>query len=200
MLSKKSSFTVSSVAVSFTWLFATGCTFKFDITSQRTALENQVMGSYKEIDDDVVLLASVRGVSSDGSTVKHEVSDQQLDALRAKQNQEFNRDDLDELKSMQGIGESRDGTVVVLPPGIGQAEKASQNEAAFMKTLIAEENRDRLVVWNRIIQSNHNLSSKDIDEVRKTYAKMQFEAGLVGHWFQDDKNKWNQKASPVKAK
>jgi|GEM_PF-1009946 len=172
------------------------CSFKFEITSQRTALENQVMGSYKEIDDDVVLMASVRGVGSGGETKKTEVSDLQLAAIRAKQNQEFNRDDLDELKTAQIIGEGNDGSVVLLPVDAGK-KPDDPKLVVFARALIEEENRDRQNIWARIVQSNPNLSAKDMQEVRRTYARMQFDAGAVGHWFQDEKGKWAQKA-PVK--
>jgi len=179
---------------------AAACSFKFEITSQRTALENQVMGSYKEIDDDVILMSSVRGVDQDGKTTSHEVSDNQLAAVRAKQNQEFNRDDLDELKAAQIIGEAPDGTITVLPAGVGSAEKAPPPQLSFARALIAEENRDRQSIWRRIVQSNHSLTEKDLPEVRRTFARMQFDSGQPGHWFQDDNGNWQQKkATPVKA-
>ena len=177
-----------------------GCSFKFAITSQRTALENQVMGSYKEIDDDVVLAASVRGVSSDGAKKKNAATDLQMLALRAKQNQDFNRDDIDEQKTAQILGESSDGLLVVLPSGTGFSSKASANTLEFCRVLSDEENRDREVVWNRIVQSNQNLTIKDMPEVRLTFAKMQFESGSAGHWFQNQKGTWFQKTAVEKSK
>src|SRR5687768_18459876 len=87
------------------------CTFSFELTSQRTALENQVMGSYRELEDDLVLISSVRGETTGGKTV----STRQKKALDARQNQEFNRDDVDELKLKGLLGETNDGKHVLLP-------------------------------------------------------------------------------------
>jgi hypothetical protein len=65
----------------------------------------------------------------------------------------------------------------------------------FAKTLVEEENRDRQTIWARIVQSNPNLSAKDLPEVRRTYARMRFDEGSVGQWFQDEKGQWRQKTS-----
>src|SRR5690606_18823022 len=86
------------------YLFAftlTGCAFSFDVTSQRTALENQVMGTYKELDDELVLSGAVRG---NGAAVKP-VSP----AVQARQNQMFNADEIAELKAAGLLGEGADG-------------------------------------------------------------------------------------------
>ncbi len=174
-----------------------GCSFKFDLTSQRTALENQVLGSYNELDDDLILVASVRSLDSSGKKKEVEVSDLQAAALKARQNQDFNRDDIDELKLASILGESFDGQLVMLPENIGEKKSADQEQAKLARVLIDEENRDREVIWKRIIQSNENLSEKDMPEVKKTYAKMLHEKAAVGHWIQAEKGQWEQKTSTV---
>ena len=50
--------------------FLSGCTLadvKVNVVSQRTALENQVLGSYNSLSDEVLLVASVRGVEPSGT-------------------------------------------------------------------------------------------------------------------------------------
>ncbi len=170
------------------------CTFKFDLTSQRTALENQVMGSYKELEDDLVLISSVR--AGDGVTAT-EMPEGQKQALRARQNQDFNRDDVDELKTKEVLGETSQGTIALLPAGIGQATKASARDAQLARALVEEENRDRAVIWKRIIDGNENLSAKDLPDVRRTYAKMQRDAASGGQWVQNDNGAWERKDTTV---
>ena len=173
-------------------LFASlpACTFTFDVTSQRTALENQVMGSYKELEDDLVLISAVRGRSESGA-----VSPMRRRALDAKQNQDFNRDDMDELKGMGLVGETTQGKVVVLPPGVaGKAAKAADEKTSRLASqLVAEENQDREAIWQRIVESNENLSAKDLPAVRATYAKMLRENAAEGHWIQSENGSWTQK-------
>ena len=156
------------------------------MNSQITSLENQVLGSYKEIDDDLVLVSSVRGPSSSKATV---LPADRKRAVDAKLNQDFNRDDLDELKDMAILGETLDGRVALLPPQLRKIQ-ASAKDLTLAQTLIEEENRDRLEIWQRIISGNSNLSTKDLPDVRRTYAKIQKENASPGHYVQDASGAW----------
>lgn len=170
----------------------TGCTFNFDVTSQRTALENQVMGSYKELDDDLILVSSVRGSRKPAATAQ--LSPEKRRALDARENQEFNRDDIDELKDRQILGEAASGELALVPdhPGrTGDAVAAKVMQLA--KALVDEENRDRAVIWRRIIDANANLSANDLPDVRRTYAKLQRDQARPGQWLQDEAGVWRQK-------
>ena len=79
------------------WLTACGKLVGVDVTvvDQKTALENQILGSYEELGNEMLLLASVRSVDETGKlkTVAEIPSGKKL-ALRAMQRQEFNRDDI----------------------------------------------------------------------------------------------------------
>ena len=174
---------------------ASSCSLKFDLTSQRTALENQVLGSYNELDDDLVMVASVRSLDSSGKKKDADISDLQTKALRARQNQDFNRDDIDELKAIGILGETSDGLLALLPEQVGGGKNVDVEQTKLAHVLIGEENRDRDIIWQRIIQSNENLSEKDLPEVKKTYAKMMREKATVGHWYQSDKGQWEQKTA-----
>ncbi len=160
------------------------CTFNFEVTTPRTALENQVMGSYKELDDDLILVSSVR---AGAKQAKNEMVPGKRRALDARENQEFNRDDIDELKDKGVIGETAVGTVALLPKS-GEAK-----DAHLAQVLVGEENHDREDIWKRIIESNENLSAKDLPEVRRTYAKLQRDTARVGQWVQDESGNWSKK-------
>jgi uncharacterized protein YdbL (DUF1318 family) len=174
-----------------------GCTFNFELTSQRTALENQVMGAYKELDDDLVLVSSVRAAGTPAPATV--LAPGQKKALDARQNQEFNRDDVDELKDKEVLGETAAGGLALLPRGVGHATAVDGAVLKLAATLVAEENRDRAEVWRRIIDANSNLSDRDLPDVRKTYAKLQREATQPGQWFQDDGGTWQRKPGAAAA-
>jgi uncharacterized protein YdbL (DUF1318 family) len=169
------------------------CSFNFEVTSQRTALENQIMGSYEELDNDVIMLSSVRAVDESGKKKELSISELQEEAIRARQNQDFNRDDIDEFKDLHVLGESNDGLLVILDSNIGKYSSLDEENKKFVSNLCDEENKDRKVVWSRIIQNNENLKENDISEVRKTFAKMQFDASKKGHWVQEQDGRWVQK-------
>lgn len=165
------------------WL--TACTFNFEVVTPRTALENQIMGSYKELEDDLILVSSVRAGAKQAKT---EMVPGKRRALDARENQEFNRDDIDELKDKQIIGETSGGTVALLPKAEGDGK-----DLRLAQLLVVEENRDREDVWRRIIEANENLSAKDLPEVRKTYAKLQRDSAKAGQWVQDEGGNWTKK-------
>ena len=84
----------------------TGCAEKLvdvnvTIVDQKTALENQILGSYEELGNEVVVLASVRSVDEKGKLKPViEVPKGKRLALKAMQRQEFNRDDILEFKNL----------------------------------------------------------------------------------------------------
>lgn len=182
-------------------LLLTSCSFNFELTSQKTALENQIMGSYKELDDEVLLMASVRGVNADGTKTEAKVQSNAAKlATDAKQNQSFNRDDVDELKEKQIVGEANTGELVVLPKGTGLAENASEDDLNFARYIIAQENRDRAVIVSRVVATNHNLAEKDTSAARSVYRKSLIEESPVGTWVQTEGGTWERKSADKGAK
>ena len=169
------------------------CSFNFELTSQRTALENQIMGSYEELESDVVLSSSVRGVDKNGKTKKIPISDLKAEAILARQNQEFNLDDLMELKDNQIIGEGSDGLVTILPESVGEVKTAPNAKINLAKQICAEENSSRAIIWRRIIDTNVSLSQGDLAEIRYTFARLQRDTAKKGQWTQAENGSWLQK-------
>jgi hypothetical protein len=185
---------MTSKLLLFTLLLLTqGCAIEFSLPTQRTSLENQILGSYRELDDDLVLVSSVRALDSSGQKKEINVSDLQQQALRAKQNQDFNRDDIDELKQLEIIGEKANGEITLLPKGVGRSNEADRDQVRLAEVLVAEENHDRNIVWLRIIQMNENLSQNDLPQVRETFAKQLYAQSPGNSWFQDAKGTWTKK-------
>jgi len=175
------------------FILLTGCTFNFDVTGQRTALENQVMGSYRELDDDLILASSVRAVTAN----KKVLSTSRQNGVNAKLNQQFNQDDLAELEDLEILGESSNGAVVILPTTVSHKPPPTKAQLELAKQIIDEENRDRASIWQRIIESNPNLAAKDLPQVRKTYVNIRRQALTPGQWYQDEAGIWVKKVLPA---
>jgi hypothetical protein len=80
------------------------------IADQKTALENQKLGSYEELSNDVLLLTSVRSIDEEGKLKPAtEIPKGKLNGLRAMQRQEFNRDDIQDFKKPQVSGKAITG-------------------------------------------------------------------------------------------
>ncbi len=73
------------------------------VVDERTALENQVLGTYEELNREVLLVASVRYIDPKGKLKKSaEIPSGKKKVIRALQRASFNKDDIDQYKE-QGV-------------------------------------------------------------------------------------------------
>lgn len=157
------------------------------ITDEKTALENQILGTYNEIEEDVWMVASVRS-SEPGK--KPEISKEKEEVLNAYQNQEFNKDDVEEFKVDGCVGENNQGYLEVR--GSDKYRKDEQYKK-LVDQIVENENKDRTVIMKRIIEVNHNLSENDFSKVREIYAQMKRDGAKAGDLVQQQDGKWTKK-------
>ena len=98
----------------------TGCKSLADIdiniVGSRSVLENQVLGTYKELNNDMLMLASVRAMDASGRLVAQPpLSDDKRQALAALQSRAFNKDDVERFKEVGWAGENRQGLLTYFP-------------------------------------------------------------------------------------
>jgi len=159
------------------------------VVDERTALENQILGSYEELDRNLQLIASVRALGQEnqapqaGDFVKI-----RRQAIQARQTQQFNRDDVVELKKASCLGEGKDGLLAVRPCPGPDDPKAKDRLAS----LLGAENRARSVLWRFIVATNPDLSDQDLPQVIETFARLQREAARAGEWVQGVDGTWLQ--------
>ncbi len=159
------------------------------VVDERTALENQVLGTYQELNQQVMLVASVRYIDPKGKLKQtQELPPGKKDVVRALQRVSFNKDDLNRYKSLGIIGENNEGGVTLLEP-----EKVQGNDRAFVENLIKEENEDRLAIMSRIIETNETLTPTELPRVHKMFAALNRDKALKGERIQLDNGKWTQK-------
>ena len=80
------------------------------MVSERTALENQVLGSYNSLSQDVLLVASVRGVDPLGRIkTPPRKSREHQNTVEAVETIAFNADDVDFFKRLRWVGENNQG-------------------------------------------------------------------------------------------
>ncbi len=161
------------------------------VIDQKTALENQILGSYEELGNEMVLLASVRSVDENGKlkpVVKTPPA--KLKAIKAMQRMEFNRDDIQRFKEMGIVGEKNDGFL-----NFFETEKTQKDQQlkVFAQTIINEENEDRETILNRVIATNIRFSPKDLPKVKKVYANLNRDNALTGEKIQMEDGTWTLK-------
>lgn len=161
------------------------------IIDQRTALENQVLGSYEDIGKDMILLASVRSVDESGKLKEVDpLPAHKKEAIRARQRMEFNRDDIEYFKSLYCAGENNEGLLTFFE--IDKTRKDPEF-AVFVKTLIQEENADRLIIFKRIVMTNENFNEDDLPKVKKIFASLNRDNAKKEEQIQQEDGKWVRK-------
>jgi hypothetical protein len=161
------------------------------IVDQKTALENQILGSYEELGNEVLLLASVRSVDEEGKLKPViEVPNSKRLALKAMQRQEFNRDDIREFKSTLCVGERNDGLLKYFE---NERTLKDSDYKKFVVAMIKEENEDRLTILQRIIATNENFSDKDLPKVQKISASLNRDNAHAGEKIQTVDGTWSIK-------
>lgn len=174
-------------------ILSSACSGKFigvnvTVVDQKTALENQILGSYEELGNEMLMVASVRSVDEQGKlkTVA-EIPKGKKTAIRAMQRQEFNKDDIQKFKQTSCAGENNEGLLVYF-----ENEETKQNPKyrEFVQTLIKEENEDRLTILNRIVATNESFSEGDLPKVQKIYAGLNRENAKPNEKVQQEDGTW----------
>lgn len=161
------------------------------VVDQKTALENQILGSYEELGSEMMLLASVRSVDDEGKLkAVAEVPPGKMKAIRAMQRMEFNRDDIQQFKQLGYAGESNDGFLKFFE--LDKTKKDPQF-GTFVQTLLKEENEDRQAILNRIIATNASFTEADMPKVKKIYASLNRDNAKPGEKIQQDDGSWTNK-------
>lgn len=154
------------------------------VTGEKSALENQVIGSYEEIEEDTWMVASVR---SAGEKKTKKLSPEEKRVLEAVRNRKFNKDDVNELKREGAIGENMRGFLEIRP--LAKIENDPQYKKRVTE-LVNEENRDREVVMNHIVEQIANASK---EKVYTIIAGNNREKALPDTWIQMPNGEWIKK-------
>lgn len=183
-------------------LALSGCTLaevKVNVASERTSLENQILGSYNSLSEETLLVASVRGVDPLGRIqTPPRVSREKQDAVAAMQVLSFHADDVDAFKRLGWAGENNQG----LLNGFGiSRDKAPDDLKDFaaryreqeFQAVLAEVNRAREVVMRRAVETNPNLTQADLPRVREVFAKLAADTARPGDRLQAADGNWTVK-------
>jgi uncharacterized protein YdbL (DUF1318 family) len=154
-------------------------TVKPVILDRKTQLENQILGTFQRLEDDLVLASSVRGERAETG-----LSPLAREALDAMLTREYHRDDLDALKQKHVVGEAKTGYLAILAPPRNQAE------AAKVRALTEEENRCRKLILQRAIALGRGLSEKDLPELERVFYRLNLKTARPGDRVQSESGGW----------
>jgi len=156
------------------------------ITGEKTALENQILGQYARLQEEVWMLVSYRALDSTSQSFSQERR-QVLEAIR---NRMFNRDDVEEFKLDGAVGEALTGLLVVRPSAKYEQD---ENYRTRLDTVVSQENRDRGVIMVRIVELETNLDTQESEKVTEVFARLNQEGSVKGTWIEASPGRWEKK-------
>ncbi|OPL14600.1 MAG: hypothetical protein AVO38_11590 [delta proteobacterium ML8_D] len=176
-----------------------GCTLakvKVEMLSERTALENQVLGSYNSLDTQMLLVASLRGVDSEGNiSLPPESSIEQQEIIAAMQIIDFHADDIDLFKQLRWVGENNQGLITSfgmdhehIPENAkASARRFSQEE---FEAVVNQVNQSREKVMRHVIHMNAYITDADFEEVALIFARIEADQASPGTLIQSEQGRW----------
>jgi len=183
-------------------LVLSGCTLaevKVNVASERTSLENQILGSYNALSEETLLVASVRGVDPLGRIqTPAKKSAEQQDAVTAMQVLSFHADDVDAFKRLGWVGEDNQGLLKPLGMARDKAPDDLKDFAARygqkeFDSVLAEVNAAREGIMRRAIETNAALTPADLPKVRAVFAKLAADTAKPGDRLQLADGAWTVK-------
>lgn len=177
-------------------LVAAGCSsllnVSLNVVGEQTALEKQVLGTYKSLGEDLMIYSSVRGVDESGALKTPPAStDSQRAACAAMRNREYNRDDIRRILAAGVAGEGNDGRLVLRKEAA--TETVEGLTRAQVLELIEEENADRMVIVERLAATTPNVTGAQRTQIGGVFAQLNHEIAPAGTWLQNPDGSWRRK-------
>jgi len=163
-----------------------------NITGEKTALENQVIGTYQQIEEDVWTLTSVR---STNSTTKPQMSVEKKKVLEAVQGRKFNKDDIEEFLENGFVGENNQGLLEIRDNDDLKKDADLKNRVT---QIVENENGYRKIIMERIILLNEQAAEAGEKNVSKIFAKINQDNATAGAWIENENGEWIKKGQVVK--
>ncbi|MBI4775085.1 MAG: DUF1318 domain-containing protein [Deltaproteobacteria bacterium] len=179
-----------------------GCTLakvQVNVVSERTALENQVLGSYNSLNREVLTVASVRGVDPLGRIEEPpRTSGEQEEVNTALETIAFHADDLDAFKRLGWVGENNEGLLASFPMDKDNApeslgEFAARYKEDEFKYVVGQINDAREKVMRRVIQINESFTQDDLPKIRRVFGDLNRENASSGDRVQAEDGAWTVK-------
>jgi uncharacterized protein YdbL (DUF1318 family) len=153
---------------------------------QKSSLEKQLMGETEPLNEDELLVASVRDLTSPEASATDALTQR---ALAARKRQLFNRDDIDELRAAGCLGEALKGMLAGRPCDTLKDADATK----LRERMIEEENADRNAIIDWAVSVDPVLTRTDRPQVEELYHRLLLERAKPGELFQAPDGSWTRR-------
>jgi len=136
---------------------------RIEVKGKQRSLEEQVLGSYEHLGHEVYVLAGVRAVEplSGAPMTPRPMTESEARALAARRRMEFNRDDVVEFRLLGYVTDADNGFLVPSEAEMERLRAENPRRWQLVRDVVAEENEDRLIIMQRIVDTNHQLKGEE---------------------------------------
>ena len=166
-------------------LLLCSCTITTINISQKTALENQLLGEMAPLSEEELLIASVRGNNEQPPLPV------MAPAIAARRRQLFNRDDTHEYKVAQCVGEALSSLLVSRPCSL----RTTPTYEKRLARIIEEENHDRKILVSWMIANDLTLTPADRPQIEKIYHDLLLRNSPKGTLSETREGTWSSKSA-----
>jgi hypothetical protein len=183
-----------AAALPLIFMMITACTIvppRISLTGEKTVIERQIIGDYRELESDAWVISSVKTPPSEKSGQALTGTDPELmTAIRIRQ---FHSEKIARYKAQGAIGEAGTGLAAYRPVSSYESKK---DEKDVLLTVIKNENDARLTIFRRslYLRERREPTMEEVSQFgRAVFAGEQRNAAAKGEWIQDAGDKWVQK-------
>lgn len=164
---------------------------RVSLTGDKTIIERQIVGDYKELEKDAWAVSSSKTTVS-GTDTGSTVSAADPEIFRAMKIREYNDEKIRGYKNDGALGETNSGYVQYISADKYQADKEGREA---INRLIVEENSARRLIFTRTLMNMNKIapSADHIDAFGKLFAEEQRAAARKNDWVQDKSGRWIKK-------
>lgn len=163
-----------------------GCiTIRAVQVDRKSTLEEQFIGEFEELTDDLTTVASVRA-EANGLGLRGD--DPYARALQARRLQLFYGDDLERLRARGCVGEALDGKLRRL-----DCDKPSEGAEPDVNRLLTQENQAREALVEYALSSNPNIQESERQQLWQAYRRIVMGQLKPGAMIENNAGKWVKK-------
>ena len=161
-----------------------------NLTGEKTVIERQIIGDYRELEEDAWSISSVKTTTGRSASQGQISGDPEI--VKAVKIRDYISDKVMAYKKEGAIGESATGYVVY------RETKKYESSADFKKALmlvIEDENSARKTIFTRSLMNIEGVEpgKVKVENFGKLFAEEQRAIAEKGDWIQDDSGRWIRK-------
>jgi len=160
------------------------------LTGEKTVIERQIVGEYRELEEDAWSISSVK--TTTGRSLSQGQISGDPEIVKAVKLRDYNSEKLSAYKREGAIGEASNGYVAYRE--MRKYETSPDLKKALI-LVVDEENRARKIIFSR---SLFNIDGTEpdkgkLDNFGRLFAEEQRAVAEKGDWIQDNSGRWTRK-------